>query len=108
MPSITRTLYISDLQHRINFLKSSTITYYNTYTLLINTIDYTWQFKTITPDFGAPSFVPQWGATITGARNFLIAYNVNMLSTKEQARRVALNIRTQGRGEDQVRTGMQY
>ena len=52
--------------------------------------------------------MPQWGATITGARNFLIAYNVNMLSTKEQAHRVALNIRTQGRGEDQVRTGMQY
>jgi hypothetical protein len=42
------------------------------------------------------------GATVTGARNFLIAYNVNILSTKEQAHRVALNIREQGRGEEQV------
>ncbi|XP_041056208.1 formimidoyltransferase-cyclodeaminase [Carcharodon carcharias] len=53
------------------------------------------------PDFGMATFVPQWGATVTGARNFLIAYNVNLLSTKEQAHRIALNIREQGRGKDQ-------
>uniref|UniRef100_UPI00398EC023 formimidoyltransferase-cyclodeaminase n=1 Tax=Pristiophorus japonicus TaxID=55135 RepID=UPI00398EC023 len=53
------------------------------------------------PDFGTATFVPHWGATVTGARNFLIAYNVNLLSTKEQAHRIALNIREQGRGKDQ-------
>ncbi|XP_043549359.1 formimidoyltransferase-cyclodeaminase isoform X3 [Chiloscyllium plagiosum] len=53
------------------------------------------------PDFGSTTFVPRWGATVTGARNFLIAFNVNLLSTKEQAHRVALNIREQGRGRDQ-------
>ncbi|KAK2164306.1 hypothetical protein LSH36_66g07035 [Paralvinella palmiformis] len=53
------------------------------------------------PDFGAPDFVASWGATIVGARKFLIAYNINMLSTKEQAHRVALNIREQGRGENE-------
>src|SRR5205814_2148162 len=39
------------------------------------------------PDFGPPTFVPSWGASVTGARNFLIAYNVNVLATKEQAHR---------------------
>ncbi|KAF4793687.1 Formimidoyltransferase-cyclodeaminase [Turdus rufiventris] len=53
------------------------------------------------PDFGAPTFVPRWGATVTGARTFLIAYNVNLLCTKELAHRIALNIREQGRGPDQ-------
>jgi glutamate formiminotransferase/formiminotetrahydrofolate cyclodeaminase len=42
--------------------------------------------------------VPQWGATCAGARDFLIAYNVNVLGTKEQAHRIALNVREQGRG----------
>ncbi|KAI4882644.1 hypothetical protein NFI96_022494 [Prochilodus magdalenae] len=53
------------------------------------------------PDFGPAIFVPSWGATVTGARKFLIAYNVNLLSTKEQAHRIALDIREQGRGKDQ-------
>ncbi|XP_066544664.1 formimidoyltransferase-cyclodeaminase isoform X2 [Amia ocellicauda] len=53
------------------------------------------------PDFGPSSFVPTWGATVTGARKFLIAYNVNLLSTKEQAHRIALDIREQGRGQEQ-------
>jgi len=52
------------------------------------------------PDFGPAKFVPRWGATATGARFFLVAYNVNILSTKEQAHRIALNIREQGRGDD--------
>ncbi|ELK34016.1 Formimidoyltransferase-cyclodeaminase, partial [Myotis davidii] len=42
-----------------------------------------------------------WGATVTGARKFLIAFNINLLSTKEQAHRIALNLREQGRGKDQ-------
>ncbi len=50
------------------------------------------------PDFGPAEFVPTWGATVTGARFFLIAYNVNVLGTKEQAHRIALNVREQGRG----------
>lgn len=53
------------------------------------------------PDFGPAEFVPEWGATVTGARFFLIAYNVNILGTKEQAHRIALNIREAGRGADQ-------
>ncbi|XP_058237505.1 formimidoyltransferase-cyclodeaminase isoform X3 [Hemibagrus wyckioides] len=54
-----------------------------------------------TPDFGPAAFVRSWGATVTGARKFLIAYNVNLLSTKEQAHRIALDIREQGRGKGQ-------
>lgn len=42
---------------------------------------------------------------MTGARKFLIAYNVNLISTKEQAHRIALDIREQGRGKDQVNAG---
>lgn len=53
------------------------------------------------PDFGPSSFVPSWGATATGARKFLIAFNINLLSTKEQAHRIALNLREQGRGQHQ-------
>ncbi|HRE42196.1 MAG TPA: glutamate formimidoyltransferase [Ignavibacteria bacterium] len=51
------------------------------------------------PDFGPAEFLPKSGATATGARFFLIAYNVNILGTKEQAHRIALNIREQGRGD---------
>jgi glutamate formiminotransferase/formiminotetrahydrofolate cyclodeaminase len=50
------------------------------------------------PDYGPAEFVPPWGATCAGARDFLIAYNVNVLGTKEQAHRIALNVREQGRG----------
>ncbi|MGA2669665.1 MAG: glutamate formimidoyltransferase [Ignavibacteria bacterium] len=50
------------------------------------------------PDFGPQEFVPKSGATVTGSRFFLIAYNVNILGTKEQAHKIALNIREQGRG----------
>ncbi|ELU10690.1 hypothetical protein CAPTEDRAFT_151128 [Capitella teleta] len=51
------------------------------------------------PDFGPAEFVPSWGASLIGARKFLIAYNINMLATKEQAHRIALNVREQGRGK---------
>lgn len=52
------------------------------------------------PDYGPATFVPTWGASIVGARDFLIAYNVNIMGTKEQAQRIALNIRSAGRGPD--------
>ena len=48
------------------------------------------------PDYGPADFVPSWGATAAGARKFLLAYNVNLLATKEQAHRIALNIREKG------------
>ncbi len=51
------------------------------------------------PDYGPAEFVPAWGITATGARNFLIAYNVNILGTPNQAHRIALNLREAGRGE---------
>ncbi len=53
------------------------------------------------PDFGPAAFVPEWGATVTGARKFLIAYNVNILGTPNQAHRIALNLRETGRGDKQ-------
>lgn len=40
------------------------------------------------PDFGPCEFVSSYGASCVGARNFLIAYNVNILGTKEQAHRI--------------------
>lgn len=52
------------------------------------------------PDFGPAEWVPRWGATATGARSFLIAYNVNILGTSNQAHRIALNLREAGRGPD--------
>ena len=53
------------------------------------------------PDFGPDRFVPEWGATVTGARFFLIAYNVNILGTPNQAHRIALNLREAGRGPEE-------
>ncbi len=35
------------------------------------------------PDFGPHAFVPSWGASVVGAREFLIAYNVN-LNTRDK------------------------
>lgn len=52
------------------------------------------------PDFGPQEFVKKSGATVTGSRFFLVAYNVNILGTKEQAHKIALNVREQGRSED--------
>jgi glutamate formiminotransferase/formiminotetrahydrofolate cyclodeaminase len=53
------------------------------------------------PDFGSTDFVPEWGVTAVGARLFLVAYNVNVLGTKEQAHRIGLDIREAGRGPNQ-------
>jgi glutamate formiminotransferase/formiminotetrahydrofolate cyclodeaminase len=51
---------------------------------------------------GPNDFIPTWGATCVGARKFLIAYNINLLGTKEQAHRIALNVREQGRSKEEV------
>jgi glutamate formiminotransferase/formiminotetrahydrofolate cyclodeaminase len=50
------------------------------------------------PDYGEAVFNPQSGATVTGARTFLIAYNVN-LSTNDvpTANEIAQRIRESGR-----------
>ena len=52
------------------------------------------------PDFGPAEFIPEWGATVTGARFFLVAYNVNILGTSNQAHRIALDLREGGRGPE--------
>lgn len=50
------------------------------------------------PDFGPQQFNPSAGATVIGARDFLIAYNVN-LNTKSTriANRIAFDVREAGR-----------
>jgi glutamate formiminotransferase / formiminotetrahydrofolate cyclodeaminase len=50
------------------------------------------------PDFGPRTFNPRSGATVVGAREFLIAYNVN-LNTRDRrlAREIAQTIRESGR-----------
>ncbi len=50
------------------------------------------------PDFGAPVFNPRSGATVIGAREFLIAYNIN-LNTRDRklAHEIALTLRESGR-----------
>ncbi len=50
------------------------------------------------PDFGQARFHPGFGALITGAREFLIAYNINLNSTdKAHASDIALELRESGR-----------
>jgi glutamate formiminotransferase/formiminotetrahydrofolate cyclodeaminase len=50
------------------------------------------------PDFGPAEFVPSFGAMVTGARKFLIAYNVDINTTdKRWANRVAFDVREKGR-----------
>jgi glutamate formiminotransferase/formiminotetrahydrofolate cyclodeaminase len=50
------------------------------------------------PDFGRPVFNPKSGATVIGAREFLIAYNIN-LNTRDRklAHEIALSLRESGR-----------
>lgn len=52
------------------------------------------------PDFGPAAFHPKSGATVIGARKFLIAYNVN-LNTRDRklAHDIALSIREAGRAK---------
>ena len=50
------------------------------------------------PDFGPTALVPRSGATVIGARKFLVAYNVNLNTLdKRLANRVALDVREKGR-----------
>ncbi|MGE5359842.1 MAG: glutamate formimidoyltransferase [Bacteroidales bacterium] len=50
------------------------------------------------PDAGDARFDPRYGASVVGAREFLIAYNVNLNTRdKKLAHEVALNIREGGR-----------
>jgi glutamate formiminotransferase/formiminotetrahydrofolate cyclodeaminase len=50
------------------------------------------------PDFGPATFNAKSGATVIGARKFLVAYNVNLNTTdKRLANRVAFDIREKGR-----------
>lgn len=50
------------------------------------------------PDYGEAVFNPRSGALVTGARFFLIAYNVNLASNnKDFAHEIALRIRESGR-----------
>jgi len=52
------------------------------------------------PDFGQPVFNPSSGATVIGAREFLIAYNFN-LNTRDRrlANEIALDLRESGRAK---------
>ena len=50
------------------------------------------------PDFGKALFNPKAGATIMGAREFLIAYNINLNSRdRKLANEIALSLRESGR-----------
>jgi glutamate formiminotransferase / formiminotetrahydrofolate cyclodeaminase len=50
------------------------------------------------PDYGPSEFIPRWGATVIGARKFLVAYNVNLNTMdKRLATRVAFDVRERGR-----------
>lgn len=52
------------------------------------------------PDYGEPVFNPKSGASVIGAREFLIAYNIN-LNTRDRSRahEIALQLRESGRAE---------
>ncbi|MFN7120044.1 MAG: glutamate formimidoyltransferase [Saprospiraceae bacterium] len=50
------------------------------------------------PDYGSSEFNPKSGATVIGARDFLIAYNINLNTTSaRRANAVAFDVREQGR-----------
>jgi glutamate formiminotransferase/formiminotetrahydrofolate cyclodeaminase len=50
------------------------------------------------PDFGPATFLPKSGATVIGARDFLVAFNVNLNTTSSRrANAVAFDIRETGR-----------
>ena len=50
------------------------------------------------PDFGPAVFNPRAGATVIGARDFLVAYNINLNTTSvRRANSVAFDVREQGR-----------
>ena len=50
------------------------------------------------PDFGRAAFLPRTGAVAIGARDFLVAYNINLNTTStRRANAVAFDIREKGR-----------
>ncbi len=50
------------------------------------------------PDFGPAKFNPRTGATAVGARDFLVAYNVNLNTTStRRANAIAFDVREKGR-----------
>jgi len=50
------------------------------------------------PDFGPAEFNPRFGAMVIGARNFLVAYNVNLNTTStRRANAIAFDVREKGR-----------
>jgi len=52
------------------------------------------------PDYGEPKFNAKAGATVIGAREFLIAYNINLNTTDSAlARHIAFNLREKGRAK---------
>ncbi|HDS08027.1 MAG TPA: glutamate formimidoyltransferase [Bacteroides sp.] len=52
------------------------------------------------PDFGPPEFVPRTGAIAVGARDFLVAYNVNLNTTStRRANAIAFDVREKGRAK---------
>lgn len=56
------------------------------------------QKKEWAPDYGPSTFNEKAGATVIGARDFLVAYNVNLNTTSvRRANSVAFDIREQGR-----------
>ncbi len=58
------------------------------------------------PDFGPARFNPRSGATVIGARDFLIAYNVNLNTTSvRRANSVAFDVREKGRILNDPATG---
>lgn len=61
------------------------------------------------PDFGPARFNPGFGALITGAREFLIAYNITLNSTdKAHATDIALELREKGRIARRVQKNAYY
>jgi len=58
------------------------------------------------PDFGPARFNPKSGSTVIGARDFLIAYNVNLNTTSvRRANSVAFDVREKGRVLNDPATG---
>jgi len=50
------------------------------------------------PDFGPATFLPRTGATAVGARDFLVAFNVNLNTTStRRANAIAFDVRERGR-----------
>lgn len=50
------------------------------------------------PDFGPATFNPRTGATAVGARDFLVAYNINLNTTStRRANSIAFDVREKGR-----------